>query len=79
LAISITNTNIRTAGIKASDRNARGAFVVEVRDLPHLREVMRAIENVDGVDAVEREQVFGKPRAPGEAQPPGSDEAGLAS
>jgi guanosine-3',5'-bis(diphosphate) 3'-pyrophosphohydrolase len=78
-AISITNTNIRTAGIKASDRNARGAFVVEVRDLPHLREVMRAIENVDGVDAVEREQVFGKPRAPGEAQPPGSDEAGLAS
>jgi GTP pyrophosphokinase len=65
-AISTTNTNIRTAGIKASDRNARGAFVVEVRDLAHLREVMRAIENVDGVDAVEREQVFGKPR-PGEA------------
>ena len=65
-AISTTNTNIRTAGIKASDRNARGAFVVEVRDLAHLREVMRAIENVDGVDAVEREQVFGRPR-PGEA------------
>jgi len=65
-AISTTNTNIRTAGIKANDRNARGAFVVEVRDLAHLREVMRAIENVDGVDAVEREQVFGKPR-PGEA------------
>ena len=65
-AISTTNTNIRTAGIKASDRNARGAFVVEVRDLAHLREVMRAIEKVDGVDAVEREQVFGKPR-PGEA------------
>jgi len=65
-AISTTNTNIRTAGIKASDRNARGAFVVEVRDLAHLREVMRAIDNVDGVDAVEREQVFGKSR-PGEA------------
>jgi len=69
-AISTTNTNIRTAGIKANDRNARGAFVVEVRDLAHLREVMRAIENVDGVDAVEREQVFGKP---------GHGEAGLAS
>jgi len=65
-AISTTNTNIRTAGIKASDRNARGAFVVEVRDLAHLREVMKAIEKVEGVDAVEREQVFGKPR-PGEA------------
>ena len=76
-AISTTNTNIRTAGIKANDRNARGAFVVEVRDLAHLREVMRAIENVDGVDAVEREQVFGKPRPP-EARS-GSDEAGLAS
>jgi (p)ppGpp synthase/HD superfamily hydrolase len=61
-AISTTNTNIRTAGIKASDRNARGAFVVEVRDLPHLREVIRAIQQVDGVEAVEREQIFGKPR-----------------
>jgi GTP pyrophosphokinase len=59
-AISTTNTNIRTAGIKANDRNARGAFVVEVRDLNHLREVMAAVEKVDGVDAVEREQVFGK-------------------
>jgi GTP pyrophosphokinase len=76
-AISTTNTNIRTAGIKANDRNARGAFVVEVRDLGHLREVMRAIENVDGVNAVEREQVFGKPRPPEPRS--GSDEAGLAS
>ncbi|MGE5175009.1 MAG: RelA/SpoT family protein [Hyphomicrobiales bacterium] len=64
-AIATTNTNIRTAGIKASDRNARGAFVVEVRDLAHLHEVMRAIEEVEGVEGVEREQVFGKPR-PGE-------------
>jgi len=61
-AISTTNTNIRTAGIKASDRNARGAFVVEVRDLAHLRQVMKAVEQVEGVEAVEREQVFGKPR-----------------
>ncbi|HEX7079111.1 MAG TPA: bifunctional (p)ppGpp synthetase/guanosine-3',5'-bis(diphosphate) 3'-pyrophosphohydrolase [Candidatus Eisenbacteria bacterium] len=65
-AIAITNTNIRTAGIKANDRNARGAFVVEVRDLEHLRAVMRAIGDVEGVEAVEREQVFGKPR-PGES------------
>jgi len=69
-AISATNTNIRTAGIKANDRNARGAFVVEVRDLAHLRLVMRAVEQVDGVEAVEREQVTGKPRG---------GEAGLAS
>ena len=65
-AIATTNTDIRTAGIKANDRNARGAFVVEVRDLAHLREVMRAIEDVEGVEAVEREQIFGKPR-PGES------------
>jgi GTP pyrophosphokinase len=61
-AIATTNTNIRTAGIKASDKNARGAFVVEVRNLDHLRQVMQAVEKVSGVEAVEREQVFGKPR-----------------
>jgi len=68
-AIAATNTNIRTAGIKASDRNARGAFVVEVRDLDHLRQVMQAVERVPGVEAVDREQVFGKPRgdSPGAA------------
>jgi GTP diphosphokinase / guanosine-3',5'-bis(diphosphate) 3'-diphosphatase len=69
-AIATTNTNIRTAGIKANDRNARGAFVIEVRDLPHLRQVMRAVEQVEGVEAVEREQVFGRSRG---------GEAGLAS
>ncbi|MEK7314972.1 MAG: bifunctional (p)ppGpp synthetase/guanosine-3',5'-bis(diphosphate) 3'-pyrophosphohydrolase [Candidatus Eisenbacteria bacterium] len=61
-AIAATNTNIRTAGIKASDKNARGAFVVEVRDLDHLRQVMQAVERVPGVEAVDREQVFGSPR-----------------
>ena len=66
-AISATNTNIRTAGIKSRDRNAQGAFVVEVRDLSHLRLVMRAIEKVEGVEAVEREEVFGKPPRSGEA------------
>jgi len=66
-AIATTNTNIRTAGIKSRDRNAQGAFVVEVRDLNHLRTVMRAIERVDGVEAVEREEIFGKPPRSGEA------------
>ena len=66
-AISTTNTNIRTAGIKSRDRNAQGAFVVEVRDLSHLRNVMRAMERVDGVESVEREEIFGKPPRPGEA------------
>jgi GTP diphosphokinase / guanosine-3',5'-bis(diphosphate) 3'-diphosphatase len=70
-AISTTNTNIRTAGIKARDRNAQGAFVVEVRDLNHLRSVMRAVEKVDGVEAVEREQIFGKRQ--------GGREGGIAS
>ena len=66
-AIATTNTNIRTAGIKARDRNAQGAFVVEVRDLSHLRIVMRAMERVEGVQAVEREEIFGKPPHTGEA------------
>jgi GTP diphosphokinase / guanosine-3',5'-bis(diphosphate) 3'-diphosphatase len=70
-AISTTNTNIRTAGIKANDRKARGAFVVEVRNLSHLRQVIRAVEQVDGVEAVEREQVFGRPS--------GRDQTGMAS
>ncbi len=66
-AISTTNTNIRTAGIKARDRNAQGAFVVEVRDLSHLRVVMRAMQRVEGVEAVEREEIFGKPPRAGES------------
>lgn len=70
-AISATNTNIRTAGIKANDRKARGAFVIEVRNLSHLRQVIRAVEQVDGVEAVEREQVFGRPK--------GRDQTGMAS
>jgi GTP pyrophosphokinase len=60
-AISATNTNIRTAGIKSADRKARGAFVVEVRNLNHLRQVIQAVEKVKGVEAVEREQVSGRP------------------
>ncbi|HLF06858.1 MAG TPA: bifunctional (p)ppGpp synthetase/guanosine-3',5'-bis(diphosphate) 3'-pyrophosphohydrolase [Thermoplasmata archaeon] len=67
-AISATNTNIRTAGIKARDRNAQGAFVVEVRDLNQLRVVMRAIERVKGVESVEREQVFGNPPRTGDQE-----------
>jgi GTP pyrophosphokinase len=69
-AISATNTNIRTAGIKASDTNARGAFVVEVKDLAQLRRVIEAVEQVPGVEAVHREQVFGRSRG---------DSPGLAS
>jgi len=67
-AISATNTNIRTAGIKSRDRNAQGAFVVEVRDLNHLRDVMRAVERVKGVESVEREQVFGNPPRSGDRE-----------
>jgi GTP pyrophosphokinase len=69
-AISATNTNIRTAGIKANDTNARGAFVVEVKDLAQLRRVIEAVEQVPGVEAVHREQIFGRSRG---------DSPGLAS
>jgi GTP pyrophosphokinase len=55
-SISETDTNIKMADIGAAQHAAAGIFQVEVRDLKHLAEVMRAINRVKGVTRVERER-----------------------
>ncbi len=53
-AIAVTSVNIRSAGVAAEDRRARGMFVVEVPHLAKLHEVIHAIRKVPGVTRVER-------------------------
>ena len=53
--IASTRANIRSAGIAAEDRMARGAFLVEVPNLRVLQEVMTTIGRVKGVSRVERQ------------------------
>ncbi|HEX2204240.1 MAG TPA: bifunctional (p)ppGpp synthetase/guanosine-3',5'-bis(diphosphate) 3'-pyrophosphohydrolase [Longimicrobium sp.] len=53
-AISATNTNIKSADIKADERGMKGEFVVEVENLTHLNRVIAAIRKVKGVVHVER-------------------------
>jgi GTP diphosphokinase / guanosine-3',5'-bis(diphosphate) 3'-diphosphatase len=55
-SISATNTNIKSADIKADDRGMRGEFVVEVENLTHLNRVISAIKKVKGVVHVERRE-----------------------
>jgi GTP pyrophosphokinase len=57
-AITGTGTNIGSAEIKTHDGGMTGSFVVEVQDLPHLKKVMRAIRNVNGVSSAERREHF---------------------
>ncbi|HEU0013700.1 MAG TPA: bifunctional (p)ppGpp synthetase/guanosine-3',5'-bis(diphosphate) 3'-pyrophosphohydrolase [Longimicrobium sp.] len=54
--ISLTNTNIKSADIKADERGMRGEFVVEVENLAHLNRVINAIRKVKGVVSVERRE-----------------------
>jgi GTP pyrophosphokinase len=55
-SISETDTNIKMADVGAEQHAAAGIFQVEVRDLKHLGEVIRAINRVKGVTRVERER-----------------------
>jgi GTP diphosphokinase / guanosine-3',5'-bis(diphosphate) 3'-diphosphatase len=55
-AISGTNTNIKSAEIKADDRGMRGEFVVEVENLGHLNRVLAAVRKIKGVVSVERRE-----------------------
>ncbi len=54
-AISAVPVNIRSAGMAGEDRKARGVFVVEVPNRRRLEEVVRAIRQIRGVSAVERQ------------------------
>jgi len=58
VAITDTGTNIGSAEIRSTDGGMTGSFVVEVSDLQHLKKVMRAIRNVNGVLAAERREHF---------------------
>jgi GTP pyrophosphokinase len=55
-AISATNTNIKSADIKADERGMRGEFVVEVENLTHLNRVIAAVKKIKGVVHVERRE-----------------------
>ncbi len=55
-AITDTGTNIASAEIKATDGGMTGQFVVEVRDLAHLKKVMKSIKRVAGVLSVDRRE-----------------------
>jgi GTP diphosphokinase / guanosine-3',5'-bis(diphosphate) 3'-diphosphatase len=58
-AIADTGTNIQHADIRALEVGMMGQFVVEVRDLEHLKKVMKAVGQVKGVLSVERREAFG--------------------
>jgi GTP diphosphokinase / guanosine-3',5'-bis(diphosphate) 3'-diphosphatase len=53
-AISETGTNIQHADIRAAEVGMLGEFVVEVRDLGHLKKVLKGVGQVKGVLSVER-------------------------
>jgi GTP pyrophosphokinase len=57
-AISATETNIRRSDVKSVEGQAKGRFVVEVRNLRHLEKVIRAVSRVKSVVGVERGQLF---------------------
>lgn len=56
--ITQTNTNIRSADIRAEEMGMSGQFVVEVENLEHLTRVMNAVRRVKGVISVERREHF---------------------
>jgi GTP diphosphokinase / guanosine-3',5'-bis(diphosphate) 3'-diphosphatase len=58
--ITTTNTNIRSANIRAEEMGMRGEFVVEVEHLDHLTRVINAVRRVKGVISVERREHFGE-------------------
>ena len=54
--ISATGTNIQSGDFTAEDGLARATFIVEVRNLRHLNEVMQAVRIVKSVRSVQRSE-----------------------
>jgi GTP pyrophosphokinase len=52
--ITSTNTNIKSADIRADEHGMHGQFVVEVENLTHLNRVISAVKKIKGVVSVER-------------------------
>ncbi|NNF37905.1 MAG: bifunctional (p)ppGpp synthetase/guanosine-3',5'-bis(diphosphate) 3'-pyrophosphohydrolase, partial [Gemmatimonadetes bacterium] len=57
-AITDTGTDIQHADMRSVDGGMNGEFVVEVKDLAHLKKVLRSIGRVKGVLSVERRESF---------------------
>ncbi|MDM7915858.1 MAG: bifunctional (p)ppGpp synthetase/guanosine-3',5'-bis(diphosphate) 3'-pyrophosphohydrolase [Candidatus Eisenbacteria bacterium] len=68
-AISKTKTNIREGSMQSVDSEARGHFIVEVRNRRQLNEVIRAVRAVRGVQTVERKNEIGGNGSPLEELP----------
>jgi guanosine-3',5'-bis(diphosphate) 3'-pyrophosphohydrolase len=57
-SMSSNEANILNARIDTTDdRKAIGTFEVEIRDLHHLKKVLKDLEKIKGVDRVERMRV----------------------
>jgi guanosine-3',5'-bis(diphosphate) 3'-pyrophosphohydrolase len=57
-SISSTEANIKNAEVNTTDENkAISTFEVEIRDLTHLKKVIKGLEKIKGVDRVERMRI----------------------
>jgi GTP pyrophosphokinase len=57
-SISANEANIRNARVDTTeDKKAISTFEVEIRDLNHLKKVIRALEKIKGVQRAERVRV----------------------
>lgn len=56
------NINILNLDIRAKDRLAIGKIIVEVKNLPHLTRVIKAINSVKGIISVERVEAASRKR-----------------
>ena len=55
-AVSSTGTDIRQMELKAVDGRAVGAVMVEVENLPHLQQIVKAVRRVKGISEVARRE-----------------------
>ncbi|KAA3659814.1 MAG: bifunctional (p)ppGpp synthetase/guanosine-3',5'-bis(diphosphate) 3'-pyrophosphohydrolase [Calditrichaeota bacterium] len=52
--ISMSNTNIISINMKAEDHVVHGNLIVEVRNLPHLTQLIKKLNKLEGIISVER-------------------------
>jgi GTP diphosphokinase / guanosine-3',5'-bis(diphosphate) 3'-diphosphatase len=55
-AVSSTGTDIRQMELKAVDGRALGAMMVEVENLTHLQQIVKAVRRVKGISEVARRE-----------------------
>jgi GTP pyrophosphokinase len=57
-SISSNEANITNARVETTDdKNAIGTFEVEIRDLNHLKKVIKGLEKIKGIYRVERMRI----------------------